>query len=134
MARGVDALAAAGLHVTELSQQTQDELRRLVPASASVQNPVDLLATVTPDELRDAVALLLRDPAVDAVVSVYTPVTAGSEEIVAAALVEASEQVPDVPLLTTFPGVATPPAALSRDGRPGLPFFEYPEQAARRST
>ncbi len=127
----VDALAIAGLDVVELSAQTQDELRRLVPASASVQNPVDLLATVTPDELRAAVIVLLRDPAVDAVVSVYTPVTAESEEAVAAALVLASDAVPDVPLLTTFPGVATPPRALAREGRPDLPFFEYPEQAAR---
>ena len=127
----VDALAAAGLHVVELSEETQQELRQLVPTSASVQNPVDLLATVAPDELREAVTVLLRDPAVDAVVSVYTPVTASSEEVVAVALVAASESVPDVPLLTTFPGVATPPHGLAREGRPDLPFFECPEQAAR---
>jgi acyl-CoA synthetase (NDP forming)/GNAT superfamily N-acetyltransferase len=126
----VDALDAAGLHVAELSEETQQELRRLVPASASVQNPVDLLATVTPEELRDAVAVLLGDPSVDAVISVYTPVTDGSEERIAAALVEASDARPDVPLLTTFPGTSAPPAALARPGRPDLPFFEYPEQAA----
>jgi len=127
----VDALAAAGLHVASLCEETQRELRRLVPASASVQNPVDLLATVTPEELRQAVTLLLRDPSVDAVVSVYTAVSEGSEEDVAAALVAAADATPDVPLLTTFPGTAGPPVALSRDGRPDLPYFEYPEQAAR---
>lgn len=127
----VDALAAAGLHVAELSSETKQELRRLVPTSASVNNPVDLLATVSPQELGAAVVVLLRDPSVDAVVSVYTPVTAGSEEAVAAALVDAANEVPDVPLLTTFPGIAVPPRGLARAGRPDLPFFEFPEQAAR---
>jgi acyl-CoA synthetase (NDP forming)/GNAT superfamily N-acetyltransferase len=127
----VDALAAAGLEVAELSEDTQRELRRLVPSSASVQNPVDLLATVTPEQVGQAVEVLLRDHSVDAVVSVYTAVTAGSEEHVAAALVAAADAVPDVPLLTTFPGADGPPTALTREGRPDLPFFEYPEQAAR---
>jgi len=127
----VDAIATAGLTVAELSDATQAELRRLVPGSASVQNPVDLLSTVTPDEMQAAVTTLMQDPFVDAVITVYTPVARGSEEGFAAALVRASAVHPDITLLATFPGVATPPQALARTGTPDVPFFEYPEQAAR---
>jgi acyl-CoA synthetase (NDP forming)/GNAT superfamily N-acetyltransferase len=127
----VDAIARAGLTVAELAPETQAELRRLVPASASVQNPVDLLSTVTPEQMQAAVVALMRDPVVDAVITVYTPVTRDSEEAFAAALVRAGAEVPEVTLLATFPGVATPPKALARTGTPDLPFFEYPEQAAR---
>jgi acyl-CoA synthetase (NDP forming) len=86
---------------------------------------------VTPDQLRAAVTVLLRDESVDAVISVYTPVSEGSEQEIASALVAARDDVPGVPLLASFPGLAAPPAALTRAGNAVVPFFTYPEHAAK---
>ena len=45
-----DAVAAAGLTVVELDEATQGRLRQAVATAASVQNPVDLGASVPPDQ------------------------------------------------------------------------------------
>jgi acyl-CoA synthetase (NDP forming)/GNAT superfamily N-acetyltransferase len=127
----VDAVVTSGLTVATLAPQTEEALRRVVPESGSVQNPVDLLATVTAGQLHDATALLLKDPGVDAVISLYTPADAQHAEQYAEALVSASEQAPHIPVLVSFPGLVVPPYGLSRAQQPDLPFFAYPEQAAR---
>jgi acyl-CoA synthetase (NDP forming)/RimJ/RimL family protein N-acetyltransferase len=127
----VDAVVTAGLTVASLAPATEKALRRVVPDCASVQNPVDLLATVTPRQLHDATALLLHDPGVDAVITLYTPASREQAEPYAEALVAASAQRPEVPVLTTFPGLAVPPYGLARTQQPDLPFFAYPEHAAR---
>lgn len=127
----VDALVSAGLSVATLSAETELGLRGVAPASASVCNPVDLLATVTPQQLREAAVLLLKDPGVDAVISLYTPLAREQAEPYAEALVKAGQQVPEVPLLVSFPGLVDPPFGLARNAQPDLAFFAYPEQAAR---
>ena len=127
----VDAVVGAGLTVATLDQQTESALRRVVPECGSVQNPVDLLATVTPRQLHDATSLLLQDPGVDAVICLYTPADREQAEPYAEAVVAASEQAPHLPVLVSFPGLVVPPYGVGRRQQPDLPFFAYPEQAAR---
>jgi acyl-CoA synthetase (NDP forming) len=126
-----DACADAGLTVAELTEQTTKHLTSLLPTGASVRNPVDLLATIAPGEFEAAVRLVLQDPGVDAVVCVYTPLTRGSEDGYAQALATLQTEFDDVPLIATFPGLTSPPAALQHTGRGALPFFEFPERAVR---
>ncbi len=127
-----DACEAAGLQVGDLHPDTTEQLRSLLPAGASPSNPVDLLATVSPDVFETSIALVLRDPGVDAVVAIYTPLVRGAEELFADALTRARRQTPTRPLLAAFPGVARAPLGLDLDpdGRT-VPFFEFPEPAIR---
>lgn len=125
-----DACARAGLRVAELSPETREALVPLVPAAGSPTNPVDLLATVTPEAFEDAVTAVLHDPGVDAVVAIYTPLVRGGEEEPARALLRAHRAVPGKPLAAAFPGLAWPPSDLQDGhGQPLVPCFEFPEQA-----
>ncbi len=127
-----DACAAAGLQVAELAVATREGLRALLPSGASVDNPVDLLATVSPESFERAVDLVLQDPGVDAVLAIYTPLTKGAEEPVAAAMARAHAGSPDLPLIAAFPGVPDAPAGLEAHAGAGtVPFFEFPEPAVR---
>lgn len=125
-----DALARSGLTVPALDEATVAALRVLLPPAAATGNPVDLLATCTPEQLGTAVRLLLADDDVDAVISVYTPLGPAEAEPYAAVLADAGREA-DKPLLACFPGLAVPPAALrGPDGRATVPFHTYPESAA----
>lgn len=125
-----DALAGAGLEVPPLSAATVAALQSVLPPEASTGNPVDLLATATPEQLGSAVRLVLADDAVDAVVTVYTPLSQGAAEPFAAALAEVAAAATK-PILACFPGIPDPPRALrADDGRALMPFHTYPEQVA----
>lgn len=127
-----DACSGAGLTVAELTDETRDGLRSLLPASASADNPVDLLATVDPAVFEQALRSVMCDPGVDACVVIYTPVGRGSEAPYAAAVAAAAAAAPAVPLLSVWPGLGEPPAQLRGDtGALDVPFFEFPEPAVR---
>jgi acetyl coenzyme A synthetase (ADP forming)-like protein len=70
----VDACEAAGLSVTDLSAGTQMTLHSFLPPSASVVNPVDMVASAGPDDYCKAVATALNAPETDALIVIFTPV------------------------------------------------------------
>src|SRR5215831_16088408 len=53
-----DTCEASGLVVAELSESTKHRLREFLPATASVMNPVDMIASAGADEFRKAVERL----------------------------------------------------------------------------
>ncbi|MCU1602425.1 MAG: CoA-binding domain protein, partial [Frankiales bacterium] len=127
-----DASTDAGLVMAELSIETRAALSGLLPSSAAVDNPVDLLATVTPKTYAEALDAVLADPGVDAVVAIYTPLTSGAAAPFAAVLAAASAAHPTTPVLAVLPGVGLAPAELLRaSGDLALPCFEFAEPAVR---
>src|SRR5262249_17301246 len=68
-----DACEAHGLELPALSATTSSALRSLLPAAASVANPVDMLAEATPDQYGRAMQLLLEDEQVDSLLVIYIP-------------------------------------------------------------
>jgi acetyl coenzyme A synthetase (ADP forming)-like protein len=76
-----DACEERGLVVAELSDAVKTALAGLVPHAASLRNPVDLIATATPEHYRRTVSTLLTDDSIDAVIACYVSVsTADSSE------------------------------------------------------
>src|SRR5262249_343995 len=77
-----DAAEADRLTLPEPSPDTRAGLGALLPHAAALANPVDLLATATPDQYEEAIALVGGDPAFDAVVVIYiAPLAVRGEEI-----------------------------------------------------
>ncbi|MDT4914983.1 MAG: hypothetical protein QOC66_4111 [Pseudonocardiales bacterium] len=123
-----DAAAAAGLVTVEFEPATRDRLRVAVPAAASTQNPVDLGAGATPDEVRAAMAVLLAADEVDAVLTVFTHVAVSdAEQINLAVLTSAAGS--NKPVLATEVGCAERSVPITGTNR-SLPFFTFPESAA----
>jgi acetyl-CoA synthetase (ADP-forming) len=60
-----DAASEYGLTIPALSEETTYELRQALPPIASVQNPVDVVASGGRHEYRIATELLLRDSKID---------------------------------------------------------------------
>jgi acyl-CoA synthetase (NDP forming) len=127
-----DACASAGLDVVELRPVTRRRLAGLLPAGAAVANPVDLLAAADPASFEAALRVLLEDASVDAVIAVYTPIQPGSEAGISRAIATVRADEKEKPLLACFLGVTELPAELRTvDGTPSVPFYSFPEPAAR---
>jgi acetate---CoA ligase (ADP-forming) len=126
-----DACEGAGLSVAELSPETQARLRENLPEEASVRNPVDMIATATPESYRLALEAVLADPNVDAAIAAFVPPLRVRQQDVARAIVAARHTSPDKPMLAVLMGRAGLPEGRADLTDAGVPAYIFPEAAAR---
>jgi acetyl coenzyme A synthetase (ADP forming)-like protein len=125
-----DTCEARGLHVPELAAETVETLRGFLPAEASVGNPVDMIASASPDDYRRAIAATAADPGIDAMIVIYIPPLERDAPPIAEAMVEAIAGLERrIPVLTCFMSARGVPPELKHDGV-RIPSYAYPEQAA----
>jgi acetyl coenzyme A synthetase (ADP forming)-like protein len=122
-----DACDAARLELPTLGPETAETLRELLPAEASVANPVDMLGSATAASYEAAIPVLLADDHVDAVIALFVPaVTATADEVAAAVVRSAAGDKPVLAVVMSSEGI---PAPLREQH--GVAAFAYPESAAR---
>lgn len=68
-----DAAEADGLEMASLQDATMEKLREFLPAEASVNNPVDMIAGAGAPEYEKATDILLGDDEVDILIVVFVP-------------------------------------------------------------
>jgi acyl-CoA synthetase (NDP forming)/GNAT superfamily N-acetyltransferase len=121
-----DACEGGGLAVPELREATQHALGKVLVPAAAVANPVDLTADGTAAMLRQALEIVLRDDAIDAVIVVFT-------ETLTASAAAARETVAHVARLAVKPVVACTVGAgapLGSSGAAAIAEVPSPERAA----
>ncbi len=69
----VDAADGHGLHIAALSEKTRAAMRKALPAEASVENPVDMIASAGPDQYQRVLDLALADDHVDVAIAIFVP-------------------------------------------------------------
>ncbi|HET8798939.1 MAG TPA: GNAT family N-acetyltransferase [Thermoanaerobaculia bacterium] len=119
-----DACEANGLTLPKLGDGTVAALRAFLPAAASVGNPVDMIASASPEQYRRSLELLLADPGVDAVVVIYIPVLPDDAPDTAAAIRSGAAASQGKTILATFMSSSGVPAPLAP-----VPSFPFPERA-----
>lgn len=124
-----DACASRGLEIPKLSDETEAALRELLPAEASVRNPVDMLASAGPEQYERATRLMLADDQVDALIVLFVPPIVTETTAVADAIQLGAEGT-DKPVLTSFLGTHGVPEALSSLREGNFPSYAFPEAAA----
>ncbi|HEX6199854.1 MAG TPA: CoA-binding protein, partial [Thermoanaerobaculia bacterium] len=124
-----DACVNLGLEIAELTEETRRALRGFLPAEASVGNPVDMIASATPEDYRRALETVLADPNVDlAMVINVTPLLANPIDVLEAAAEGARGS--ECPVLAVM--MATEEFYEGIKGRGDLPpVYRFPEPAAR---
>ena len=120
-----DACEGSGLVLPSLGEGTRDALRGFLPAAASVGNPVDMLASATPEHYRRTLEIVLRDETVDSVIAIFIPPLMTDPTAVAAAVASAAATAPGTPVLGVFMRSEGAPAALAP-----IPAYDFPESAA----
>lgn len=124
-----DALEARGLEVPPLAATTQAALRTMLAPEAAVANPVDMIASASPEQYERAIVALAADPGVDAIVAIFIPPLTTPLEEVARAIASASGALPrPVPLLAVL---MSEDRAESVMAAARVPTYPYPEDAAR---
>lgn len=70
-----DTCEQCGLLVPELSARTRATLASFLPSAAALSNPIDLIASATPDQYAKVIETLLSSEEIDALIILYIAVT-----------------------------------------------------------
>jgi acetyl coenzyme A synthetase (ADP forming)-like protein len=130
-----DAGEAAGLVVPELSEKTRAQLAAFLPRAAGLGNPVDLIASATPEDLGRATRTVLGAREVDALIAIGVSTGSCAAGAAARAIAESAEAAhagaaAGKPVLACLmPEQAGLGLAGSR--REKVPCYAFPEAAAR---
>lgn len=130
-----DACEASGLTVVEITVDTRARLSRFLSSSASVRNPVDMVASAGGNEYRNAIETLLNAREVDALIVIFTPVDSattpdimeGIRNGITAARAAGAIKKPIIACLMADSRDAAPLQA----GVEIIPACTFPENAAR---
>jgi acetyl coenzyme A synthetase (ADP forming)-like protein len=124
-----DALDANGLRLPELQAETRRGLAQLLPAAASLRNPVDMLAGAGPREYADCLRLLLADEGVDGIILILPPPPVTTAAEVAGAIIPVIRSA-EKPVVVALMGeeLIAHAARLFRQSR--IPDYRFPERAA----
>jgi len=125
----VDSLEHNGLSLARLTEPTLKALIASLPSSASVYNPVDMLASASPETYASCLKILLDDPNVDAAMVILPPPPMFKAEVVAEKLIEVTNQF-DKPVVIALLGSTLVEEANQRFINTNVPTYPFPERAA----
>jgi acetyl coenzyme A synthetase (ADP forming)-like protein len=132
-----DASESLGLKVPELSQQTQDQLRKFLLPIASTKNPVDMSGAAKPADYASAIQTVAANEEVDSLIVIFIPPLAEKPEEVASEILRGARGLSrKLPLVSTFMASKGVSGELS-DGTIHIPSYPFPElavQALARAT
>jgi acetyl coenzyme A synthetase (ADP forming)-like protein len=136
-----DALETNGMHLAQLTEETQFCLRQFLQPHANVAGPVDMLGGADEHDYARALDALLKDSGVDAVLVINVPqALVPAVRIVReiANVVHGYQAQPDhnpltkagKPVMTCLIGDVSLPEAVEFMRQAELPVFPFPERAA----
>jgi acetyl coenzyme A synthetase (ADP forming)-like protein len=126
----VDAAESAGLKVPALGEATKEKLRQALPATAAINNPVDMIAGAGPEQYRACLEALCDEPELDAILVIFIPPLVTPSTEVARVISEVVNARPNQtrPIVAVF---LDPQARLSviNAGERVVPVYDFPEGA-----
>ncbi|MBK7452602.1 MAG: CoA-binding protein [Anaerolineales bacterium] len=144
-----DSLETNGLLLSHLTEATLEALSSYLPSSASVHNPVDMLASASPDAYATCLKILLQDENVDGVLVILPPPPMFKTEDVAEKIIqtlesltlesasllsekpEASFRTPESkPVVIALMGSTLVEEARKKFQHSNVPTYPFPERAA----
>jgi acyl-CoA synthetase (NDP forming) len=104
-------------------------MQEYLPPHAALSNPIDMIASATPEDYERTIRLVGSSGQFDAIIVIYIPVMVTEPEEIAAAIVAGSREC-NPPVLSCFMSSRGVPEAFTAAGEQ-IPSYRFPEEAAR---
>jgi acetyltransferase len=124
-----DALESRGLSLATLQPETIQALKEILPAAASMHNPIDMLASATPEHFAACLRILLTDPEADSVMVIYPSPPMHTAGAVAKAIIPVIHQA-EKPVVVSVMGERLIQEAVEHLRAARIPEYRFPERAA----
>ena len=124
-----DALEMNGMSLAVLTQETRAKLGQLLPPAASLNNPVDMLASASPEQFAACLKILLSDQGVHGVMVVTPPPPMHTTGAVAKTMIPIIHNS-DKPVTIALMGERLIQEAVEHFRAARVPEYRFPERAA----
>ncbi len=125
----VDELIRGGGHLAQISPETVAALDKVLPATWSRANPVDIIGDAPGARYRAALEVLSKSADTDAILIMHAPTAVTNATEVAETVVEAAKDLKNTPIFTNWLGgrIVGPARKTLQDA--GLACFDTPDNA-----
>ena len=125
-----DSCIRYGLNIAPFSPSTMKTLETILPATASLNNPVDLIAEAQHEQYKATLHAILKDKNVHSSIIILTPTSFTDVEKIASSIVRKAKEFKK-PVLCCFLGVYDVSSGIDILEENGIPAYRFPESAAR---
>ncbi len=125
-----DAAIREGLQLARFTAGTTDVLKKKLPATANIKNPVDVIGDARADRYETAVTAVMQDPGVDGVFVILTPQSMTEIESIAQQLTTLAEHA-QKPIYASFMGETDVAPGVDILQRHRIPHYILPETMCR---
>jgi len=121
-----DASIQNGLKLAIFSDETTQILKKNLPVTANIKNPVDVIGDARADRYNIALSAAFKDPEVDGVFVILTPQSMTEIDLIAREIAKVSSHY-DKPVLASFMGEADVKQGIEVLQRNKIPHYSLPE-------
>ncbi len=125
-----DASIRYGLEMASLQSSTVEALKKSLPPTANISNPIDVIGDAQHERYEAALKLAAADPNVDALIVILTPQAMTDIEEIAKVVVDIDRKT-DKPIMACFMGIVDVSAGVHILEQAYVPHYIFPEDAAR---
>ncbi|ENN95728.1 acetyl CoA synthetase [Methanocaldococcus villosus KIN24-T80] len=123
-----DACADHNLKLANFEKSTIEKLKEVLPETANITNPLDIIGDATPERYEKATKILLEDKNIHGLLVILTPQEMTEPLKVAEILANLKR---DKPLITSFVGGVSVKGAKSYLRKHGIPAYITPENGIK---
>jgi acetyltransferase len=125
-----DSCIRYGLNIAPLSKSTRKTLKTILPPTASLNNPVDLIAEAQHEEYEAALRAILKQQSIHSGIVILTPTAFTDVEKIANSIIKAAKKFKK-PVVCCFLGVYDVSKGIELLEENNIPDYRFPESAAR---
>jgi acetyl coenzyme A synthetase (ADP forming)-like protein len=126
-----DAAAKYNLKLSRLSEKTTEELKKMLPKTASLINPIDIIGDADHTRYENALRVVLGDPNVHSCIVISTPQMMLNMESLAEITIKINKQFKEKTILSCMMAISGIENALARLDENKIPQYSFPESTAR---
>lgn len=125
-----DSCIRFGMNIASFSPSTINTLKKILPPTASLNNPIDLIANAQHEEYEATIREILKDKAVHSSLIILTPTAFTDVDKISEVIVKVAKEFKK-PILCCFLGVYDVSSGIEILEENGIPDYRFPESAAR---
>lgn len=122
-----DAAERNGLEMTTFDPATLNALRKILPPTANIHNPVDIIGDADAQRLNITLSEIVKDKNVDAIVVSITPTVETDMDAIASNLCDFAKANPDMPVSVNLMSLKPEPSFVQLLEKANIPNFDFPE-------
>ena len=125
-----DMAIKSGLELAKFSEETTKALKKSLPVTANIKNPVDVIGDARADRYVTSLTSILKDKSVDGAMVILTPQSMTDIVNIADEISKIAKESPK-PFLTSFMGASDVAAGIDIIQKRNIPHYQLPEDMCK---